>query len=152
MATIPSNYDSAKISVDPREIDVTAQSVRELVGDIATSLNTIQTSMNSLLLSWAGNAATEAEALNKRWNAISTKLYGTQADQGKGLFSRLIMGLETAAENYSSNENSVTKMFEKFSSAMSGGSNHGKSDGSATVVDHTSPGNMHTTAVDERAS
>lgn len=143
MSSIPANYDSSSLSIDPGSINETAQNIENLVDAIELGVEAISQTLSDLTLSWAGQSASQAQQYNDEWNNAVTKLLGSQQDPSSGALNSLINGINYAAQNYSETENSIQGMFSKFAAG-------GSSSAGAAIDDPSGPaGLIHTTAVDE---
>lgn len=116
---IPANYDASSLNIDPGGLNSEAQSVIALVQDISNYLNSINTALSNLTLSWAGSSAQAASNFNDEWTNAVQALFGTQGDPNSGALAILVNGLSSAAQNYSQNEQNIASMFNKFGAAFS---------------------------------
>lgn len=146
MAGTPDTYDAVKVTVSPQDLQDTSQKVKSLVDDIVNHLNTINTTLNDLQLSWVGQSSSLADSFNKQWMAATATLYGTQDHPEQGVLNHLLAGLEAASSNYSFVEDWAKKGFGTLVSALNGGGG-GQSTSSPTSVENSS-GSV-TTAITE---
>jgi len=118
MATIPENYNTSSLHLDPWGIKTAADPVTTAVGEINNDLLAIIGSLNDLKLSWTGtdgSAAQTASDFNDRWAAQSEALYGIPDDPtNKGILNILSGGVQSAAANFSQVESHVNEMFTTF--------------------------------------
>ncbi|MFJ3639690.1 WXG100 family type VII secretion target [Streptomyces sp. NPDC090108] len=123
MSSLPANWDSATIDVDPKTLHTAYLAVLHAVGDIGDDLNAITDQLNQLLVSWTGDsssAAKEAQDFNDRWTDVWTRLYGTKDNPEKGVLNRLVAGIETAAVTYSRGERGVSDAWSRWQAALEG--------------------------------
>jgi uncharacterized protein YukE len=120
MATIPDDYDSSSISVDPVDLGAKAGQIDTSTQQIADALSDIMDSLDALKLSWTGDSSKVADSFNSRWSDAMTELYGTKDDPGKGILNVLVGGLKAAVQNYSKGENQVVDMFGDFTKKLKG--------------------------------
>jgi uncharacterized protein YukE len=93
MATVPESYNAIKITVSPNALSETSTKVQGLVTDIVNQLETINTQLNKLQLSWVGQSASLANSFNQQWQTATTSLFGTQQDPDEGVLNRLAGGV-----------------------------------------------------------
>ncbi|MCK1797056.1 WXG100 family type VII secretion target [Streptomyces sp. XM4193] len=114
MSDSETDYNTSTINVSPVGMSATAKSLNTLSQTVADSLSTINTELSALRVAWQGQAATDAEAVNKQWMHVMTRLFGTEDEPGKGVLSALAGGLDRAAANFSKAERGVTSIFTDF--------------------------------------
>ena len=117
---IPSTYNSTTISVDTGQLAASLATITTAVQDIATNLSNINNTLNGLALNWLGDASNQAQTYNDDWNNVVQMLYGAMDSSGNqtindGALSVLTSGLDQAINNYNSNEQAVTSLFNGFS-------------------------------------
>lgn len=150
--TLPTNWDSSTVTVDPYGLNSAAEAVQTSTTNIYNYLTDINNSLGGLQLSWIGESASVADEFNTRWVDAMTALYGPSTDPGKGIMNVLNDGLKMAVQNYSNSESSVAKMFNQFNQGSPSSSNN---EPTGNFIDDwyptrvTSP-NYHTTSVDEK--
>jgi uncharacterized protein YukE len=132
MSGIPDSYSLVKIMVSPTDLQDTVNKVQDLVDDVANQLNTINTALNNLQLSWIGQSSSLADSFSKQWQAATDSLFGTKDDPSKGVFNRLGNGLQAAELNYSAAEDWAHGAFDQLVSGMTGGSDTTSSPSSVT--------------------
>jgi hypothetical protein len=123
MSSLPANWDMARVSVDPLSLNTAASTVNSMITTISEELNAVTDQMNRLLVSWTGDstsAAKEAEDFNNDWNALWTRLFGTQDDPEKGILNRFANGIGTAALAYSRGERGVSDTWARWQAALEG--------------------------------
>lgn len=140
--TLPANWDSSSITVDPSGLNSAAEAVQTSSTNIYNYLTDINNSLSNLQLSWTGESASVANEFNTRWVNAMTALYGPSTDPGKGIMNILNDGLQMAAQNYSNNESSVANMFNQFAGK-------GSAPSTKPVTDQVTNTYYHTTSVNE---
>jgi uncharacterized protein YukE len=134
---IPANYDESSIAVDPGGLNSCASSITSMVQFISYCLSDINKTLGNLTLSWTGDAANAATNYNNEWNAAVEALFGKQtsgtpsgpigpvtvtpssaAADNAGALNTLVNGLSSAAQNYSTTENTIASMFNKYTGAL----------------------------------
>lgn len=124
--TVPAAYDAVAMTINPGLINLTADGVTGAAEAIVTALNTIGDTMSGLQLSWVGDAADEAQDFASRWKTAMNGMFGPPDNPKAGLINQAVVALLTAAGNYSSCEEALTKMFTDFNSGLgAGGSGSG---------------------------
>ncbi|MEU6206547.1 hypothetical protein ABZ814_23530 [Micromonospora musae] len=83
------------------------------VDDLVHALDTVGKTLESLKLSWAGDAKKEAEALLARWTEVSDAIFGTKKHPEKGVLMRIAGGVENAAYAYNQSESAVQGSWRK---------------------------------------
>ncbi|WP_329138393.1 hypothetical protein OG552_30560 [Streptomyces sp. NBC_01476] len=144
---LPANWDSAVIRVDPYALDTCRHTLDTASHDILNALTDIINSLNALKLAWTGDSAGTATDYQQRWDAVQTKLYGTQADPSTGALNILAGGVAQAASNYSHVEAGIADMFNSFEKGLLNSSS-----GGGNQIDEargTPIPNYHTTTVNE---
>ncbi|MEV6948791.1 hypothetical protein AB0N07_44130 [Streptomyces sp. NPDC051172] len=165
MQSIPKDYNSSKLAVDPITLSDSCDKLTDAAQNIGTALGDIMNCLSELRISWTGDSADVADDFNQRWSKVTGELYGTEAAQivntltfggfyaadpgAEGVIPALTKGVAKAAGNYANGEGAVKAMFWNLGNGLaqsggSGGSSH-------TTVDQPSGinGNYHTTAVNE---
>jgi uncharacterized protein YukE len=161
---VPSNYDTATLSIDPAALSQAVTAINAAAQEIVDGIVVIQLALSSLQLSWTGASATVADEFQIRLTSAMTALYGSEVNQNDGAINALTGGVGLAAKNYAANEQAVVTMFNGFTKAMGGGGVAGSgssgldpstvfsadpSDAApASTTDQVS-GTFHSTAVDE---
>jgi hypothetical protein len=123
MSSLPANWDTTRISVDPMTLDSVYSTVNSMIVTISTELNAITNDMNGLLVSWTGNDANssqEAADFNDDWKAMWTRLLGTQDHPEQGILNRFAAGLGTARLVYSRGERGVSDTWARWLAALEG--------------------------------
>jgi uncharacterized protein YukE len=119
VSTIPSNYDSTVVDVDPSSIEMSADAIQIAVVEVSQSLNVIMNTLSGLALSWTGESADVANKFNTLWSNAMTSLFGTKDDPDIGILSAVVSGMKGAVQNYSASEQQVVDMFNQLKSSMS---------------------------------
>jgi uncharacterized protein YukE len=121
MAITPTYYGDVnlKIKVDPDNMWTVANTAITQYGNqIADSISNINSVWEQLKVGWVGTTADQAEKFNTAWQGAIRSLFGTVADPGSGVLSKLGQAVGLAADNYAETEVSVTKMFTDFDAAV----------------------------------
>lgn len=126
--TIPSDYSSSTISIEPGPLQMITDLITDCAQDIVTALNTIGTTLSNLALSWDGTSASEAQDFATQWTNAMTGLFGTPSNAKSGVINQVVIALLTAIGNNSNADESVTTMFGQLTSAIPAGGAGGGSD------------------------
>ncbi|MEU9407507.1 WXG100 family type VII secretion target [Streptomyces sp. NPDC048281] len=118
--SLPANYNTSSIAVDPWSLKSTADEVKTAVKGIGDDLEAIGDRMSDLRLSWAGDSADVMDDLNNRWNDNATNLFGTKDGTKPGILNTLSGGLTGDALNYSQTESKIQQMFDAFYNGLTG--------------------------------
>lgn len=113
----PTNYDNSYIAVTPEELENAVTALSAAADDIGDDLNAIFNCLNSLKLSWVGQASATADELMAQWTASVAKLVGTGPATGvvnssAGDLNTLIRAVDQVANTYASTEQSILNMFQ----------------------------------------
>ena len=156
---IPATYNSTTISVDTGQLASSLAAINTAVQDIATNLTNINTALNGLSLNWLGDASNQAQTYNDDWNDVVQMLYGAMDSSGNqtvndGALSVLVSGLDQAINNYNSNEQAVTSLFNGFyaNTNSNAPANQDQTDAPTGAISNASGVQeylYHTTAVNE---
>ncbi|MFF2852333.1 hypothetical protein ACFVT5_39375 [Streptomyces sp. NPDC058001] len=137
------NYDLSVIDVSPAGMNVTSKTLVELSLSVAERIGTILTTLNGLRVGWQGQAASDAEKVQKEWTRVMTELFGTEEDPSLGVLPALADGVGMAWGNFSVAEQGVTKIFTEFiinlTGTGSGGDPEEVTDTNRTAVTMTFP-------------
>ncbi len=117
--SVPDSYnDVDNISMEPGPLQFIADVITSGAEDIASALDTINETLSSLQLGWAGKTASEAQDFASQWIKAMTALFGSSKDPKSGLLNQVAIGLLTAIGNDSGSEESITSMFSQLVNAI----------------------------------
>lgn len=108
------NYDVSVIDVSPLGMNTTAGNLVDLGQTVSDSLLTINKVLSELRVAWQGEAASDADELNKEWLRVMTNLFGTVENPEKGVLPTLTDGVGMASANFSTAEVGITDLFKNF--------------------------------------
>jgi uncharacterized protein YukE len=118
--SIPANYDSSSISVDPWVLHSSASAIHDAVFGINDDMTAITNKLNELRLSWVGDSSERSQKFQHDWNDIWQRLYGTKEHPEHGILNRFASGLAAAAVGYSRGERAVSDSFARLEAALEG--------------------------------
>ncbi len=116
---LPADYNAVNLTMTPAEISSTSQALGLAVDEVISSLDVINSTLNDLALGWAGTTAAEVKDFGDQWTAAMDNLFGSGKKTSVGVLDQVITALATAADNYSSTEQSVAAMFNALDSSLS---------------------------------
>ncbi|MGW7487216.1 WXG100 family type VII secretion target [Streptomyces sp. NPDC054786] len=124
------DYDSALVDVSPRTMQQTAKELDALRTEVSDCLGAIDDRLQSLRLSWTGNASRERQKITEDWQHVITGLFGQRHQPDTGVLNALVGGVADAAGNFAKADLGVTDVFRRFANGL-------ESDGKPTYTDKT---------------
>jgi hypothetical protein len=122
----PSDYDNAYIAVTPVNMDDASTAILAAATDISNDLIDIYNSLNSLRLSWVGQASDAATELNTLWTNVVNTLFGATGSEGPpGALNVLVQSVGQLASTYAGNEQAITGMFNAMYTSITGANQNG---------------------------
>ena len=93
-----------QVVVSAQALDAAAGDTDTIAGQIEQQLGDLKGYLAPLVASWSGQASTDYQALQTRWN--------TSAEDLDAVLRQIAGALRTAAENYVSGENTNSQMWQ----------------------------------------
>jgi uncharacterized protein YukE len=112
------DYDTSVIDVSPSGMNTKSKELQHLREQVMACLNTINTSQAELKLTWQGKAAQDQQDVTDRWARVTTDLFGTDDEPGKGVLSALADGVSSASGNFTKAENGIYEIFLAFKNQL----------------------------------
>lgn len=114
MAQTNTDYNAAKLYVDPDGLKTKADALLAQAENIADSLANINNILSALQLGWAGKTADEARDFGNRWEAVMKELFGSKDNPKKGVMNAIVDGLLATRGNFSKTEDALVQLFKQF--------------------------------------
>ncbi|MBD0736462.1 WXG100 family type VII secretion target [Streptomyces sp. CBMA29] len=115
------DYDTSVLNISPTGLKSDAADLVTLSKTVLSSLTTIRGQLEGLHVAWQGQAASDADEVNRKWVSVMTELFGTEDDPHKGVLSALADGVGGAAYNYTTAEDGIADAFKQFRTALTSG-------------------------------
>ncbi|SEG91994.1 hypothetical protein SAMN05216223_1252 [Actinacidiphila yanglinensis] len=130
---VNADYDVSTLRVRPQDLSTASDRLVSLAEQMADEIEGINDAVSSLVLSWVGNSAGEAQEFNNSWKNVMLQLFGKK-DGPTGVLPAMAGGLLGTAVAYSHTEVELASAFQKFSSGLADTGGAGD-----TPSDHTGP-------------
>lgn len=102
-----------------------AHTIKDKMDALGDALDKIVKAMESLQISWSGDAEQEAQQLLDHWAQVSKSIFGTTDDPERGVLNRIVESVRTAAYTYNQSEvvvqQSWTKLHDELMTILAGG-------------------------------